>query len=229
MPKITHKMSSAYKDTNPVGYKFYVAWHAIKQRCLNKNCPNYKHYGRRGITICDRWLDFDNFYDDMWKTYKAHHKKHGGRNTSIDRVDNNGNYEPKNCRWATPREQMLNQRRPKYFYKNVSYSLKEFARIYKVPTWSLRSTMSHDEISMLLMNTENKLKRAAKKQAFNEILNQFPRGSRDDKIIALRNAGFTLKRISRHFGITGERVRQIAHPNPMKYKSDKYIAKHATL
>jgi hypothetical protein len=73
----------------------------MRTRCLNPQHRQYPDYGGRGVTVCERWLIFENFYADMGDPPDG---------LSIDRIDNNGNYEPNNCRWASPSVQRANQR-----------------------------------------------------------------------------------------------------------------------
>tara|TARA_R110000868_G_scaffold13848_3_gene64357 strand:- start:8415 stop:8933 length:519 start_codon:yes stop_codon:yes gene_type:complete len=96
-----HGESSSIKKTTE-----YISWFGMKQRCYNTNFRQYKDYGGRGIKVCERWKEsFVNFLEDMGRKPSPQH--------SLDRINNDGNYEPSNCRWATRSEQQNNKRNNK--------------------------------------------------------------------------------------------------------------------
>src|SRR5258706_8024855 len=80
----------------------YNSWHTMKRRCRTKTDDNYRYYGGRGITVCRRWLKFENFLADMGARppYKT-----------LDRKNNNGNYTYSNCKWSTKKQQNNNNRK----------------------------------------------------------------------------------------------------------------------
>lgn len=94
--------------------KFYYTWRNIVQRCTDKNDASYEHYGARGITT-EYLGNFVKFHNDMWESYSKHIKKYGEKNTTIDRIDVNGNYVKSNIRWTTNDVQSANKRNNRKF------------------------------------------------------------------------------------------------------------------
>ena len=90
--------------------KVYKVWASMKRRCSKVDDKSYKNYGGRGIEVCDRWLNFENFYADFGYKHKV--------GLSIERIDNNGNYEVGNCRWIKTAEQQKNTRKNVYITYN---------------------------------------------------------------------------------------------------------------
>lgn len=135
--------------------KEYMHYIAMKSRCYNPNASDYYRYGGRGITICDRWLDeedgFMNFYSDMAPTYV--------NGWTIDRIDDNGNYCPENCRWAPPYVQSNNTRsNHNITYQGETFSIKNWSRILgKSPnTISTRLQRGWSEEEALFGRKDNK-------------------------------------------------------------------------
>lgn len=121
-------------------------WIQMKNRCNNPKTKRYKDYGGRGITICGEWQNnFQKFYD--WSMSNGYTD-----DLTIDRIDNDGNYEPCNCRWATVKEQNRNSRKCNMiFYKGETHCLKEWGEILNISYDALRSRMrQHWEIERML-------------------------------------------------------------------------------
>lgn len=131
---ITHGMS---------GTSIYKRWGEIRQRCLNINSKAYIHYGGRGIKVCNEWNNFETFYADMGDPPTPEH--------SIDRIDNDGDYSPDNCRWATNAEQNRNQSTTRLIsFRGKTLCLSEWARIVGVARSTLRDRLKNWSLKQAL-------------------------------------------------------------------------------
>lgn len=125
----THKQSNT---------RLYGIWCAMKRRCNNKNTIAYADYGGRGIQVCDEWLN--NYVAFMeWALSNGYSEI-----LSIDRIDNDGNYEPSNCRWVDSVAQVANRRsNVVYTYNSESHIISEWASIFGIPYKTLHYRLSH--------------------------------------------------------------------------------------
>lgn len=126
------------------GTKLYNTWRGMRDRTRRKSHPQYKNYGGRGIKVCEEWNDFNTFY--KWAVKSGY--KEG---LTIDRIDNDDGYNPKNCRWATRKEQANNKRNNHILtYNGESHNIEEWAKILGVTRGMLvnrvRSGWSIEEI-----------------------------------------------------------------------------------
>lgn len=96
----------------------YQTWAAMIKRCTNENDKNYHRYGGRGISVCERWMSYINFLEDMGERCKG---------LTIDRIDNNKGYSPENCRWATWVEQAQNKEVKKYEANGRIMTMREWS------------------------------------------------------------------------------------------------------
>ena len=119
LKKISHNKIHGMKNT-----RIYSIWSAMKRRCYNKNVASYNAYGGRGISVCDEWKDsFVNFYE--WAINNGYSDE-----LSIDRINNDGNYSPENCRWVTFEQQCNNRRNNILFeYNGEKHNLMQWCKI----------------------------------------------------------------------------------------------------
>lgn len=153
---------------NKSSTRLYTTFCKMKARCYNENNPAYKNYGGRGIKICDKWLDkengFMNFYN--WAIENGYNNSKTKKEQSLDRIDVNGNYEPKNCRWATAKTQANNKRTNCIVnYFGEKYTLKQLSEFINVKAttleWRLKHNWKENELN-LPVDLANKYKRNKK-------------------------------------------------------------------
>lgn len=120
------KTGNAHKKHNGRGSRIYTIWKGMRERCNTSTNVNYKKYGARGISVCKEWDDFVTFRN--WAYLNGYNET-----LTLDRIDNSGNYEPSNCRWATYKEQANNRRTNTIYELNgETHTLSEWSDIYGI-------------------------------------------------------------------------------------------------
>lgn len=115
-------------------------WRLLKDRCLNENHPRFKDYGGRGITVCSRWLSFENFLEDMGECPEG---------MTLDRENNDEGYEPGNCRWATTKVQGRNKSNNRLLtYDGRTQCLVDWAEEFGIKTKTLISRLDRQGLSI---------------------------------------------------------------------------------
>ena len=133
-------------DENGKATRLYRIWCGMKQRCFGKNSKDYERYGGRGITICKEWLNYANFHS--WAISKGY-----ADNLTIERSNNNGSYEPANCKWVLPKFQARNRRNNHLLsLEGETLTIAEWAEIMDVDRgvieqrlmrgWSVKKTLT---------------------------------------------------------------------------------------
>lgn len=134
----THSMSKS---------RFYQIWASMKKRCTNPNYVFFKDYGGRGIVLCDRWMEFMNFKEDMYDDYCKHFESNNG-DTCLDRKNNMGNYEKENCEWVTRKENNGKKRNSFYItYKGETKILKQWCIDLNLRYKAVHSIMKYQGLS----------------------------------------------------------------------------------
>jgi len=161
----------------------YRCWIAMIQRCTNPKAVGWKNYGGRGIKVCQRWLDsFENFLSDMGRRPPGKYE--------IDRIDNNGHYEPGNCRWATRSQQSINRRTNTMITHNGrTQTGAEWARELSLVPSAIKKMYLGWSIQKLLDTPVNTIFQAARKLEF------------DGKVL-------TVSEWSQETGIPGDTIRR---------------------
>ncbi len=122
----------------------YNVWYGIVKRCTKPTCRHFNYYGGRGIKVCDRWLSFDNFFQDMGPRPDG---------LQIDRIDNNGDYEPGNCRWVDRKTQARNTRRTRLItFAGETRCLREWEPLLGLPMNTLRMRLKRHPFESVFSN-----------------------------------------------------------------------------
>lgn len=137
--------------------RFYFRYYGMRARCLHKKAPDYHRYGGRGIKCL--WQSFEEFKKDMYESFLEHAKVHGEKDTTLDRIDVNGNYYKGNCRWITMKEQNYNRRSSRMVtFKGKTLCLSQWVRLLDLneSVVGARLHRGWDEILALTTPVEHK-------------------------------------------------------------------------
>lgn len=144
LTSLNFKKHGDSRPGNPF-HKLYMVWSSMKARCLNRRNSRWLDYGGRGISICERWMDYENFKEDMGRMYRD--------GLTVERVDNDNGYSPENCRWGTQTEQQNNKRTSRFLIlRGETLTVSQWARKLGVSAgllhtrirrgWSVERTLS---------------------------------------------------------------------------------------
>jgi Mor family transcriptional regulator len=172
----------------------------MKQRCANPKNQKYYAYGERGIKVCDSWRNsFEAFYSDMGPRPTPKH--------TIERKDNNGNYEPDNCIWAPPEVQMRNRRNTKFIeYQGERRSIPEWSEVLGIPYRILRQRINRDHLPIELAFELNKYQRfgCGDESSYHKLT--------DSQVAEIRNRRKTGERrvdLAKEFGVSTSQIYNI--------------------
>ena len=142
------KNSETLKTHGMTNTRLFHIWQLMRERCYNSSHPAYNRYGGRGICVCKEWENFQPFYN--WAMINGY-----AEDLTIDRIDNNGNYEPDNCRWVNLFVQANNKCNNRYFpYNGELHTLPEWSRLYGISFPALRSRVIYHGWTMERALTE---------------------------------------------------------------------------
>jgi hypothetical protein len=127
------------KDHGQRNHRLYKSWQGMLRRCNNPNDFGYYNYGGRGIEVCNRWKDINNFLLDMYSTYQE--------GLELDRINVNGNYEPENCKWVTRKQNMNNMRRNRIVeYNGIKKTVSEWSDELNIPYKRLLARLNNWDV-----------------------------------------------------------------------------------
>ena len=125
------------KESQDERLRLHMIWKSMRNRCSAKNGKHFRNYGSRGISVCDEWTNFSNFY--QWAISNGYHST-----LSIDRIDGTKGYSPDNCRWATAKEQANNIRTNVIItYNGESHTIPEWSQITNIPSYVIRNRRNY--------------------------------------------------------------------------------------